>query len=67
MLAREIRTYRVASMLHAPRRKASLVSLRPMNCMGILGRHLQLSLVLSVAARTSASTTLSAILPLGDV
>ena len=52
MLAREIRTYRVASMLHAPRRKASLLSLRPMNCMGILGRHLRLALDLSVATNS---------------
>jgi hypothetical protein len=49
MLAREIRTHRVPSMLHAPRLKKSLLSLRPMNCMGILGRHLRLALDLSVA------------------
>ncbi len=49
MLAREICTYRMASMLHVPRLKASLVSLRPMNCLGILGRHLRRALVLSVA------------------
>lgn len=60
-IAREIRTYRVASMLHVPRLKASLPSLRPMNCLGIPGRHLQLSLVLSVAARTIASTMRTAI------
>jgi len=51
MLAREIRTYRVASMLRAPRLKTSLPSLRPTNCKGILGRHLRLALVPPVASR----------------
>ena len=54
-LAREVGLHLRTLMLQTPSPQPTAPSLRPKNCMGILGRHIRLALDLSVATNNTPS------------